>query len=232
MDKLEQLDAQIKAARSTQFLPIEPSLNYEKITDTRVRNQLLADNTRMEYALIDTKIFIDFGEDLAFRRFCAFAFFQVEELLRFYYFKKFAHRMNEMRHEFVRYDIDITYLKKAKKISDLTPWILIKAYNYEFFESKNNPKTWGLDNLRNIRNLEEHRCTVLIQDKELLKLEQEYIQQKAERESKTDVSGSIPKASRSEILLTQEFYTLKFIKERKIKDVRLELENLYKNIIR
>ncbi|MDQ2769893.1 MAG: hypothetical protein M3Y54_05265 [Bacteroidota bacterium] len=227
LEKIESLESTIKKQTSILRFQTEPSLRYEKVADLRVRKQLLADNMRMEHALHDVEFFPDFGEELAFRRFCVFAFFQVEEMLTYYYFNKFFHNMNNMRQTFASYNIDAKYLEKAKKVSDLQTFILINAYNYEFFESKGDKKTWGLDNLRNVRNLEEHRCTILIKNEEFEKVENEYSQLKKAREKEGQTEKSF-----KEIYLAKNYYTLKLIKDRKFEDIRSELNNLYKNTVK
>lgn len=216
MEKLKMLEASLAEMRQIISIKSEASLQFDKITDKRVLTQLRSDNARMEHALVSLEIFPDFDTELAFRRFCAFAFFQIEELLNYYYHKKFQHRMTELRRDFISRGIVLKHIENAKKVSDIRPWVLINAYNHEFFESKGGKKTWGLDNLRNIRNLEEHRCSVLLKDNSLIQLENSY----NEEQKKPKPDGKV----------SQAYFTLKYIVERDHVGVRKEIENLYKNV--
>lgn len=62
-----------------------PSISYDFVKDKRIRDQLLIDNVRMENLLLDTRI----SEDDRFPLFCVNAFYQVENLLNYYYHTMF-----------------------------------------------------------------------------------------------------------------------------------------------
>ena len=145
-----------------------PSLLYEHIEDDRVRNQLIADNMRMEGALRKVEFLPDFHEEQAFRRFCTFAAFQVEEMLNYFYFNRYGDDITTLIREFKHLDVEVrTFgddIRKTKSIDKIITFVKVKAYNKEFYGKDLS----FYNTLMNIRNMEEHRCSVLLKSKQEL----------------------------------------------------------------
>ena len=145
-----------------------PSLLYEHIEDDRVRNQLIADNMRMEGALRKVEFLPDFHEEQAFRRFCTFAAFQVEEMLNYFYFNRYGDDITTLVREFKQLDVEVrTFgddIRKTKSIDKIITFVKVKAYNKEFYGKDLS----FYNTLMNIRNMEEHRCSVLLKSKQEL----------------------------------------------------------------
>ncbi|MBO0360861.1 hypothetical protein J0X19_23075 [Hymenobacter sp. BT186] len=134
-------------------LKVGPSISYEGIQE-QVKKQLLIDNIRMENSLLDISTYERYGEELAFRRFCVFAFYQVEELLNLYYDTKYNNNIFTMRTDFRRLGISIN-----EECTSLTAIpIGTKIYAYCLSTSEGNT----MHSLRHVRNMEEHRCTTVL----------------------------------------------------------------------
>lgn len=140
------------------------SLLYERIEDDRVRRHLIADNMRMEGALRKEEFLPDFHEEQAFRRFCTFAAFQVEEMLNYFYFNRYGDDMRQLTSDFRQLRVEVKTFgdnsSTVKSIDKILTFVKIKAYNQEFYG-----KDFSIYNtLANIRNMEEHRCSVLLKN--------------------------------------------------------------------
>ncbi|WP_426491255.1 hypothetical protein [Hymenobacter sp. 102] len=163
------------------------SLLYEKIEDPRVRRQLLADNMRMEGALRRVEFLPDFHEEQAFRRFCTFAAFQVEEMLNYYYFLRYGHDIPTLIADFKQLRVDVKGfgddVKSIKSIDQIRTYVKIKAYNQEIYGMH-----YSIYNtLANIRNMEEHRCTVLLNSTEALPSHENFAMQMIRERNHTSV---------------------------------------------
>lgn len=144
-----------------------PTFLYERIEDNRVRRHLIADNMRMEGALRKVEFLPDFHEEQAFRRFCTFAAFQVEEMLNYFYFNRYGNDMETLTKEFRQLRVEVKGFgdnKNIKSIDKILLFVKIKAYNQEFY--RNDYSIYNT--LANIRNIEEHRCSVLLKSTETL----------------------------------------------------------------
>jgi hypothetical protein len=162
------------------------SLLYERIEDDRVRRHLIADNMRMERSLRILEFLPDFHEEQAFRRFCTFAAFQVEEMLNYFYFKRYGDDMRQLTSDFRQLRVEVKSFGDnnavVKSIDKILTFVKIKAYNQEFYG-----KDFSIYNtLANIRNMEEHRCSVLLKNSsELLSHENFALQMIRERNHNT-----------------------------------------------
>jgi hypothetical protein len=222
LQKVDGIQNEIVQLRETLNLKETPSIDYVRIKENKVRRQLVADNIRMEQAR--------FHEEQAFRRYCTFAFFQVEQLLTYYFHHKF-NSIEDLKKDFKSLEIKEDYFEKARKINDIKSFILVSAYINIFFTSKGNPKSWGLDNLRDVRNLEEHRCAVALKPENWRELERQYNKLALPARRKLAIQNKIPfTLSRSDRELENEYYTLKFVRERNFDAVLEELKNLYNNV--
>lgn len=136
-----------------------PSISYDFVKDKRIRDQLLIDNVRMENLLLDTRI----SEDDRFPLFCVNAFYQVENLLNYYYHTMFPDlkSLEDMlktntssEKESFKYanrkGIDI------RSVSDIQSHYLINAFcNYK--SSQDGYFKYRLSGLRLVRNKFSHR---------------------------------------------------------------------------
>lgn len=224
LEKFGLLEAEIKAMQPT-FIPrVEPSITYEKVKISRVQNQLLADNMRMEYALLDTKIFPDFGEELAFRRFCAFAFFQIEDLLSFYYHKKFQGDNRKIIAHF--HEIGAKIYERSTKLEDISAASKLFAFNKSHYDAFN-----VLNPIKLVRNKEQHRCTVQVKDWEFSVLEKKYndLRLAEKRTAAKEQQGSYT-LSIEEKDLEDNYTAIRFIRQKNHGYVRNALKTLYDQV--
>lgn len=180
----------------------QPSVHYEKIKDPRVRRQLLADNIRMEMSLRSLDFLPDFHEEQAFRRFCTFAAYQVEEMLNYYYFNVYGSDISTLISEFKQWGVEVKGFgddnSKISSIDKIKLFVKINAYNRMFYPG-NGSKSSFYNTLANIRNMESHRCSILLK-------------------SDGDATG-------------YDQVAVRVIRERNHVVVRGYLENMYTNII-
>lgn len=151
------------------------SIDYEFITNERVKKQLIRDNLRME----NVRLNLTKDELTRFYEFCINAFYQIEELLNYYYHLKFQNDNNGMyaflinnNRNYKLLDTDDEKRKtdkqkkqtelKAKSLSFITVADKITAFSFGFFDiGSGNYSGSTLNSLRLLRNEDLHRCSVI-----------------------------------------------------------------------
>ena len=146
------------------------SLQYEYVTDVTLKKQLLVDNLRMEnYAL---SFVSDETERLC--NFCICAFYQIENLINYYFYTKYPNlddllthienHTNLSEHPFIR-----SKEKKEKNVGDIGIDKKIYAFcdsHYPFSTEKPDYTLRILSQLRQVRNEGLHRCNIIKDDPE------------------------------------------------------------------
>lgn len=155
----------ISAIRSSLEIRGDKSINYGFIKETKVRDQLVIDNLRMENASLN----LTEKEGTRFYAFCVNAFFQIENIINYYYFKKFPNNLNALLSEIEQETViekDYKFLRsnKEKNISDIAIAHKINAFCNTFFP--NDKIKISISNLRQFRNNGEHRCNIIINEKD------------------------------------------------------------------
>jgi len=166
---LDNLD--LKDIRQVMHMSGYKSVDYSFIQEEPVRAQLEIDNIRMEDAARSTRL----SEDERFYTFCVNAFFQIENLLNYYFAKKFPVLDDmlsaiEAKSKYKRRFLDNG--SGEKKLRDLSVGdieISFKSYAFAdtFFPGKGKDGDFTyktLNGLRDVRNEGLHRCQIL--DKE------------------------------------------------------------------
>jgi hypothetical protein len=137
------------------LLNINPSISvdYSFIKHKLLRTRLELDNLRMENIRYDLK---ETDEMKRLYDFCINAFYQIENLINFYYFEKFpkieallSHLENVQDSKFKR--------KEEKNIGDIAIYAKIFAFNKTFYTE--DYTGYNIDSLRLIRNEGLHRCS-------------------------------------------------------------------------
>ncbi len=203
---LDEIKAQLIVLQQATSLKIGPSITYDDINDKRVRNQLLSDNIRMENARFDVSTYERYGQELAFRRFCVFAFFQVEELINLWLYNE--------------------YRKEPDRMND-------SMGSKIWFFTQKKPGHLILHSLRSVRNIEEHRCTVMLSkndgDVSALRVNYEQIKERLEAEKKKarELRAKTYAADKD---AADKYFVAVFLKEpgTNSEKVREELRQLYK----
>lgn len=146
------------------------SIDYSFIPDKyqRVRDQLIIDNLRMENSRLNIKITNDFER---FYNFCTNAFYQIENLINYYYYRRFP-KIND----FLDYLENIPNTKykrtidpetkdtKEKNVNDVVIATKIYSFTTEHHDLCSNIAS-NLSSLRTMRNEGFHRCSVIQKDK-------------------------------------------------------------------
>lgn len=157
--KSNQTDTFIEIKKDTSkiidFLSINPavSVDYSFINYKLLRTRLELDNLRMENIRYDLK---EKDEMKRLYDFCINAFYQIENLINFFYFEKFtkidallSHLENIKDSKFKR--------KEEKNIGDIPIYAKIFAFNKTYYTE--DYTGYNIDSLRLIRNEGLHRCS-------------------------------------------------------------------------
>lgn len=136
------------------------SIDYNYIKEDRLRQQLVVDNLRMENAALELK---ELNEIERFYNFCINAFFQVENLLNYFYHKKYSSIESLLDHFEKLPTSKFRRNGKERNVSDIIISTKIYAFTTEF-QSDLNFNPYKLSNLSKVRNEGLHRCTVIFNE--------------------------------------------------------------------
>lgn len=209
-------------------------IDYSFITNENVRKRLIGDNMKMEKILLDK---IHSTED-KFIAFCTSAFHQIENLLNYYYWKRFPDFADLLEFLLVnnprfksRYNNLNSAKNHIKKFKDLNINVLLFIFEKEFYIGpKMKYYDRRLSKLREIRNDDSHRCSVIEYDKAKVLLEYQILQIKKE--------GFHTKHKRYMVLSMEEneiefkFNLIVFLEKMDYKFVRGALKEICAKIVR
>ncbi|MBO4751253.1 MAG: hypothetical protein J5526_00690 [Bacteroidales bacterium] len=159
--------ADVKEIRAALQIRGQNSITYKFISNTILRHQLLIDNLRMENYAIDLTT-ID--ETERFYYFCVNAFYQVENLLNYYYHTTYSDIGNLLAYiESITKETQYPFKRKGdeKNVSNIAMERKIYAFCNEFFPFSNDSTDFTykiLSDLRQVRNEGLHRCDVIKKD--------------------------------------------------------------------
>ena len=158
----------VHAIREALEIRANNSISYDFILakgNQRLRDQLLIDNLRMENAALDLKE----KENERFYSFCANAFYQIENVVNFYFYVRFPDIDNLLRFIETVTKIEGKYAfkrnanKEYKNVSDIEITHKLNAIcNALFPDDKNIKVTYS--QLRQVRNEGAHRCMVIVEE--------------------------------------------------------------------
>lgn len=160
----------IVAIRSYLEIRGDKSINYDFIKEMRLRDQLIIDNLRMENASLN----LTEKENTRFYAFCVNAFYQVENIINYYYHKTYP-QIDALLEEIETRTAEGKYPFKRKgngietTVADIPSAYKISAFCHTFFPD--DTINYTLSDLRKVRNEGEHRCDVILNkkdDKELI----------------------------------------------------------------
>lgn len=188
-------------------------IDYSFIAEERVLKRLSEDNLKMERILLDTV----HAEEEKFIAFCTSGFHQIENLLNYYYWKRFPILDDLLIHLILqnpRFKQRYKTLEKAqasfKKIGDLNISVLLYVFEQEFyFKNSNDFYDRRVSKLREIRNDDSHRCSVHEYDKEKVIKDFENLQFK--KESFFTEKNKYPILNAHENEIEFKFNLLKFL---------------------
>ncbi len=164
---------EVHAIREALEIRASNSISYNFILDKgyqRLRDQLLIDNLRMENAAMNLKE----NEQERFYSFCANAFYQIENVVNFYFHVTFPDidellsfienaTKNEGKYSFKRnIQNQKENAKEYKSVSDIDICHKLNAICNTLFPNDNVKKTYS--QLRRVRNQGAHRCMVIMKE--------------------------------------------------------------------
>jgi hypothetical protein len=158
---LTSVSSDVSAIRSALEIRATESLKYNFVKVPRLRDQLIIDNLRMENAALN----LQEKESDRFYIFCVNAFYQLENIINYYYHVMFPNvndLLNEIEIATSRDPEEFQFKRKGneKTVVDITVYYKITAICNSLF-TDNLQLKMTLNNLRKIRNEGEHRCQVI-----------------------------------------------------------------------
>lgn len=160
----QNVPANVQAIRAALEIRANHSINYDFIKEERLKKQFYIDNLRMENAALDLKK----DETERFYIFCINAFYQVENIINYYYYKTYPSITNLINAitEATRNDGDGKYSYKntgrEKTVGDIPIASKLNAFCNTFFP--NDPIKMTYVSLRQVRNEGEHRWMTMIRE--------------------------------------------------------------------
>lgn len=134
------------------------SISYDFINDQRLRDQLIIDNLRMENAALN----LQDDENERFYVFCVNAFYQIENVVNYYYHKIYSEDINELVSAIVAATKNDKYpyksMGKEETVGDIAIASKLNAFCNTFFPGDHIK--YDYSRLRQVRNEGEHRCMV------------------------------------------------------------------------
>ena len=160
---LTSVSSDVSAIRSALEIRATESLKYSFVKVQRLRDQLVIDNLRMENAALN----LQEKESDRFYVFCVNAFYQIENILNYYYhilYPNINDLLNEIESATSADPEKFRYKRTNKEISvvDIPVYYKITAICNSLFPDNLQIKVI-LNNLRRIRNDGEHRCQVIME---------------------------------------------------------------------
>ena len=158
----------IAAIRSALEIRGAESINYDFVTKSRLKDQLIIDNLRMENAALN----LTEKEESRFYVFCVNAFYQIENIINYYYFKTFSNNIEAILIEIesktkedksseADYSFHRNKTNKEKTVADIPINYKLNAFCNTFFPG--DKIKWTFSSLRKVRNESEHRCDAIFQ---------------------------------------------------------------------
>jgi hypothetical protein len=204
------------------------TIDYSWIANTRVQKQLIQDNMRMESSILSQEV----NESQRFYSFCAFAFYQIEELINFYYFSKYT--LDDFKTYLISNNSTLTeYQKKtitdAETLSKIESQKKLYAFENQFFygqkKTDGSPKYYEsvIDKIRKIRNEDVHRCSVIEHDSDGILDKNNSVKMKSYQEL-TEEDKEVKKKAKLILFLRERNFnlvrdTIKSIKEIVVHDL-------------
>ncbi len=165
---IKEISDDVSFVRAILNIQAQNSINYDFVSNQLTKNQLIIDNLRMENYALDLE---SIDETERFYFFCVNAFYQIENIINYYYFYTYpditellsnieSHTLSS-KYPFVRSGKELT-------VGDIVIEKKIIAFCDEFFPYSVESKDFTLktlSELRQVRNEGLHRCDVIKTDK-------------------------------------------------------------------
>lgn len=156
----------ISAIRSALEIRANVSISYSFVKHQRLRDQLIIDNLRMENAALN----LQDPEDGRFYIFCVNAFYQVENIVNYFYhtiFPDIKKLVQEIEDSTKYENNDYNYRRNGREVTVSCIPIAhkINAFFNSYLPNERSLK-WSIGTLRQVRNEGEHRCDIIRKEKD------------------------------------------------------------------
>ena len=157
----------ISAIRSALEIRANVSISYDFVKEQRLRDQLIIDNLRMENAALNLKE----PEEDRFFTFCVNAFYQVENIVNYYYHLSYPNIeaiLSEIEEATKLEKSDYYKFERSGKeqnVADIAVAHKINALCNTLLPNEKSLKM-AIGTLRQVRNEGEHRCSIIQKEKD------------------------------------------------------------------
>lgn len=230
-DELIPIKSDTEAIRNHLEIRANVSIDYNFIKNDRVKKQLIKDNLKMENSRLDIQIKNDTER---FYNFCVEAFYQIEELVNYYFITKYPSdtvaflktknsQINSVEFDFLKIEI-------SKKI-----YVFESLFYYGQVDANGRTIRYEstINLIRDVRNEDSHRCNIIEQDNEhivqkyidLLKKIKDFNEVNKNRSTKVYYQKS-----QEDKLIEKQAKLINFIKDKNYNLVRDTLQELVSKI--
>lgn len=155
----------ITAIRSALEIRANASIKYSFVESQRLRDQLIIDNLRMENAALN----LQEPEAARFYVFCVNAFYQVENILNYFYHMTFPEvesllKAIEDATQDEKNDFKFIRNGREQNVGSIPVVHKLNAFFNSYLPEEGLLK-WSIGTLRQVRNEGEHRCDIIRQEK-------------------------------------------------------------------
>lgn len=160
------ISSDITAIRSALEIRANASITYSFVKNQRLRDQLIIDNLRMENAALN----LQDPEADRFYIFCVNAFYQVENIINYFYhtvFPKVESLLKEIEDATQNEKNDFKFKRTGKEqnVGSIPVAHKLNAFFNSYLPEEGSLK-WSIGTLRQVRNEGEHRCDIIRQEKD------------------------------------------------------------------
>lgn len=159
------ISSDITAIRSALEIRANASITYSFVKYQRLRDQLIIDNLRMENAALN----LQDPEADRFYVFCVNAFYQVENILNYFYHTVFPEVESLLKEiedatQDEKNDFRFRRTGKEQNVGSIPVAHKLNAFFNSYLPEESSLK-WSIGTLRQVRNEGEHRCDIIRQEK-------------------------------------------------------------------
>jgi len=219
-DELIPIKSDTEAIRNHLEIRANVSMDFEFVKNERVKKQLIKDNLKMENSRLDIQIKNDTER---FYNFCVEAFYQIEELVNYYF---------GMKYTFEDFILLISSKNNGKifnqkQLSEITIAEKIFVFEGLFYYGQVDAvgKTIRYEStinlIREVRNEDSHRCNIIEQDSEQVLLKFKELLKRISVFNKTKTSPTIYyQKTNEDKLIEKQAKLINFIKDKNYNLVR------------
>lgn len=219
-DELIPIKSDTEAIRNHLEIRANVSMDFEFVKNERVKKQLIKDNLKMENSRLDIQIKNDTER---FYNFCVEAFYQIEELVNYYF---------GMKYTFEDFILLISSKNNGKifnqkQLSEITIAEKIFVFEGLFYYGQVDAvgKTIRYEStinlIREVRNEDSHRCNIIEQDSEQVLLKFKELLKRISVFNKTKSSPTIYyQKTNEDKLIEKQAKLINFIKDKNYNLVR------------